>query len=138
RGGLQAASDVSLAVGSCGPHPVLSVLAGATDALRHGGEAGPAHSAPPLVRVAHEGPYPLSFEQERIWQYLQTASASAGYTVACSHRIRGPLDIDILRESMTYIAQRHDILRTTVEVRDGTPVQVVHPAAPVALPLVDL
>src|SRR5262249_61160485 len=58
--------------------------------------------------------------------------------MACSHRIRGPLHIDVLRDSMTYIAQRNDILRTTVEVSDGTPVQVVHPAAPVSLPLVDL
>src|SRR5262249_29389820 len=119
-------------------YPTLSALASVIDDLRHAGEAGIANSAPRLVRVSRAVPLPLSFEQERMWQYAQTGDASAGDTMACSHRIRGPLDIDILRQSMTYIAQRHDILRTTVEVSDGTPVQVVHPAAPVALPLVDL
>jgi hypothetical protein len=39
---------------------------------------------------------------------------------------------------MTYIARRHEILRTTFAVVDGQPVQVIHPTAPVPLPLLDL
>src|SRR6185436_2237208 len=33
---------------------------------------------------------------------------------------------------------RHEILRTTFALRDGAPVQVIHPPAPVTLPVVDL
>lgn len=116
-------------------HPTLASLAAAVDlqvAAR-----GP-RAAPPLVRASRDEPFPLSFHQERVWKYSQTAEGSGGYGAAGRQLVRGPLDVELLRESLTYLASRHEILRTTVSTIDGRPVQVVHPPAPVPLPLIDL
>ena len=43
-----------------------------------------------------------------------------------------------LRRSVDHLARRHEMLRTTFTERDGQPVQIVHPPAPVDLPLIDL
>ena len=43
-----------------------------------------------------------------------------------------------LRRSLHEVVRRHESLRTTFGERDGEPVQLVHPPAPAALPLVDL
>jgi len=116
-------------------HPMLADLATLIDELSR---SGPEKDPQQLVRVPRENPLPLSFFQERIWTYSQTRKAAAAYTVARSYRLLGPLDAEVLCECMTYIARRHEILRTTFAVVDGRPVQVVHPAAPVPLPLIDL
>jgi acyl carrier protein len=126
---------VELKLGMFFDHPVLADLAALIDELAR---TGPARDPQRLVRVPREDPLPLSFFQERIWSYSQTPKAAAPYTVARSYRLRGPLDAEALRECMTYIARRHEILRTTFAVVEGQPVQVIHPAAPVPLPLLDL
>src|SRR4029077_19517325 len=51
----------------------------------------------------------------------------------------GPLDVVALERTFAEIVRRHEIWRTTFELREGQPVQVVHPAeAGFKLPLVDL
>src|SRR6185369_14106547 len=44
----------------------------------------------------------------------------------------------ILALCLGEIERRHEALRTVFDVRDGAPVQVIRPAAPFALPVVDL
>jgi amino acid adenylation domain-containing protein len=97
-----------------------------------------AEDRPPFVRVSRGGPLPTSFAQERTWRTSQTPEESANYTDALSVRIRGPLDVGVLRRSVDHIARRHEMLRTTFAERDGEPVQVVHPAERVNLPLIDV
>ena len=48
-------------------------------------------------------------------------------------RIRGPLMVDVLERSMNLVIARHEALRTTFEVVDGAPVQVVHDSLRVPL-----
>jgi hypothetical protein len=50
----------------------------------------------------------------------------------------GPLNADILRQCMTEMVRRHEHLRTTVELVDGYPVQIVHPPHPISLPIAEL
>ena len=52
--------------------------------------------------------------------------------------ILGPLDVGVLRDCLSDIVRRHEILRTTYAFRDGQPVQIIHPAEPVALPVFDV
>ncbi len=59
------------------------------------------------------------------------------HTMACSHLIRGPLSVGVLQESMSYLARRHEILRTTFDAVGGHLAQVIQPPEPVALPLLD-
>jgi hypothetical protein len=51
----------------------------------------------------------------------------------------GTLDLSILERSLAEIIRRHEIWRTTYDIRNGQPVQVVHPApGTVRLPTLDL
>lgn len=53
-------------------------------------------------------------------------------------RIEGEVDLDLLARVITEITERHEVLRSTIEVVDGRPVQVVQPVTPVDLPVLDL
>ncbi|MBL8836342.1 MAG: AMP-binding protein [Alphaproteobacteria bacterium] len=117
-------------------HATLAELARVIDGLHAG---APAHAVdPPIVRASRDRPLPLSFFQERIWKFSQSASGAAGYTVPNRDVIEGPLDPAILAACLEDLFSRHEILRTTFPVIDGRPVQAVAPPSPVPLPLCDL
>lgn len=80
-------------------------------------------------------PTPLSFAQQREWalERLQTANNISGVI-----RLEGEVDLDLLSRILSEICARHEVLRSTVEMVDGAPVQVVQPASVVPVPLVDL
>jgi amino acid adenylation domain-containing protein/FkbM family methyltransferase len=96
-----------------------------------------------LPRVAggeegKENAFPLSFSQERLWLIDRLEPGSAAYNLPTALRLAGRLDLDALARTLAEIVRRHEVLRTTYEERDGRPVQVVHPAAPIPLPRIDL
>ncbi|MFG1780501.1 amino acid adenylation domain-containing protein [Micromonospora sp. NPDC049048] len=86
--------------------------------------------------VTDTGPAPLSSAQRRMWFLDQLAPGGVDYLVPLVLRLRGVLDVEALRVALTGLAARHDILRTRYELRDGEPVQVIDPPAPVDLPVV--
>ncbi len=95
--------------------------------------------APAIVRVPRDGsPLPLSFAQARLWFIDQLQPGSAAYNVPVPLRVRGAVDARALAAALSELARRHEPLRTVFRVAGGEPVQVVLPAAPVALPTVDL
>jgi amino acid adenylation domain-containing protein len=71
--------------------------------------------------------FPVSFAQQRLWFLDQLEPGSALYNVPVFYHLQGTLDAALLRESLTEIIWRHESLRTTFEVEEGEPVQVVHP-----------
>jgi amino acid adenylation domain-containing protein len=127
-------TGVELTLGSFADHPTLAELADVID--RRSREAR--IDEIPLVRVSRAGPLPLSFAQERIWRASQTARWNQSYTRIKRHRILGPLDRDGLRDALSFIVRRHEILRTTFAMQGGQPVQIVHPPYDVDLPFFDL
>ncbi|HBL30620.1 MAG TPA: non-ribosomal peptide synthetase, partial [Acidobacteria bacterium] len=100
--------------------------------------AGIAESAPQLVPVPRRGGLPLSFAQQRLWFIDQLEPGSALYNIPVALRLAGPLDVAVLARALGAVVARHEALRTVFAVRDGEPVQVILPAAPVPLPVVDL
>jgi len=116
-------------------HPILGDLAEVIDE-RVRQPVRP--DSPQIVRVPRDRPLPMSFAQERTWRYSRTREGLAGYLVVMRNRIEGRLDVDLLRRSMEYVERRHEALRTTFEKRRGSLVQIVHPPAPVDLPVIDL
>jgi amino acid adenylation domain-containing protein len=75
--------------------------------------------------------YPLSYGQRSLWFLYQLAPGSPAYTITYAGRIGGELDVPALERAAQALIQRHAILRTTYAVRDGQPVQLVHPRWPV-------
>lgn len=81
------------------------------------------------------GQAPLAIQQQREWTFSHYRSAN---NIPGAFRVEGDLDPDVVSEVLTEVVARHEVLRSTVEVRDGEPVQVVHPPAPVPVPVIDL
>lgn len=81
---------------------------------------------------------PLSFAQQRLWFLHQMAPRSAVYNVPAALRLEGVLNLSALEQAFTEIVRRHEALRTTFEVVEGEPVQLISPPYQVTLPIVDL
>ncbi|MET0396637.1 MAG: non-ribosomal peptide synthase/polyketide synthase [Longimicrobiaceae bacterium] len=114
--------------------PTVAGLAAQIEVLRSAGTS----AAPPIGRAPRDGALPLSFAQQRLWVVDRIEPGSTAYNVPGALRLRGELDVTALRASVDALVRRHETLRTTLQERDGAPVQVVHPAAPVKLVELDL
>jgi amino acid adenylation domain-containing protein len=99
--------------------------------------ARPAATVPRLQPVPRSGRLPLSFGQQRFWFLQQMDPNSSVYHISDSLLIDN-LDLAVLERALTEIVRRHEILRTTVQIVDGEPSQVIAPPHPVTVPLVDL
>ncbi|MEV7603796.1 condensation domain-containing protein, partial [Kitasatospora sp. NPDC089797] len=84
--------------------------------------AGPA--IPPVPR---DGLLPMSFGQQRLWFLEDFTESSTEYHAALGLRLTGVLDAAALRDAVEELVARHESLRTTFDVVDGLPVQIVHP-----------
>lgn len=91
-----------------------------------------------IRRVSREQPLPLSFSQERIWNYSQTDQGVAAYTIVSRLRILGALDLDVFRECLNRLSERYELLRTTFTVSGGRPYQKINPPGEVELSFVNL
>src|SRR5262249_55612031 len=80
---------------------------------------------------------PLSFGQERLWFMHELQPDTCAYTIQAAVRIRGDLDEGALRESLRRVVDRHDVLRTTFDVVEGRPSQIIGLAAGFDLDVVD-
>jgi len=94
--------------------------------------------AVPLRPVERGAQAPLSFAQQRLWLIDRLMPGSTAYNIPFGVRIRGRLDVDVLRECFSEIYRRHETLRTTFTVTAGEPVQVIRTDLIPELPLVDL
>lgn len=93
---------------------------------------------PSFVRPGRNAGRPLSFAQERLWFIEQLEPGTPSYNVPRAFRMSGPLDLDSLRDALSSIVRRHEVIRTVFRAPDGIPRQVVRPSCSVDCPLVDL
>jgi len=93
-----------------------------------------------LLRKKAQQPktYPLSFAQERLWFFDQLVRGSSLYNLPAAIRLTGELNLPALEKTINEICRRHKSLTTTFPTIDGQPVQVVNPAQPISLPVLDL
>ncbi|HVF49520.1 MAG TPA: amino acid adenylation domain-containing protein [Pyrinomonadaceae bacterium] len=82
--------------------------------------------------------FPLSFAQQRLWFLHQMEPDSPVYNLPNAHYFSGPLDVTTLERSLGEISRRHEILRTTFQMIDGEPRQIIAPHAHVSLEIVDI
>ncbi|MER7169912.1 amino acid adenylation domain-containing protein [Streptomyces mesophilus] len=81
-------------------------------------------------------PTPLAVAQHREWAVGQIRSVN---NITGALRLEGSLDPALLSGVLTEIIERHEVLRTVIEIgADGTPVQIVQAVTPVPTPVVDL
>jgi amino acid adenylation domain-containing protein len=99
-------------------------------------KGAPHRKAIPLRETS--SPCPLSDGQTGIWFQEQIAPGMRAYHEGDAARLEGPLDIDVLEEAINVLVERHESLRTLIQVVDGAPVQVVLDSWRLPITLVDL
>ncbi|GGS58609.1 non-ribosomal peptide synthase/polyketide synthase [Actinokineospora fastidiosa] len=101
--------------------------------------AGTRAAAPDAIPPApRDTPLPLSSAQQRLWFLSQFTPGGADYNSGVALRLTGALDVTALGAALDAVVAAHDILRTTFDEADGSPVQIVHPPSPVHLHRIDL
>jgi len=93
---------------------------------------------PAMQPIPRSGNLPASFAQERVYFIEQVAPESSAYQAQATLRFTGQLDETALKQSLSEIVRRHEIFRTTFPAVDGRLFQVIHPAQPISLRVVDL
>lgn len=84
---------------------------------------------PCLKSVQRGESIPLSFMQEQLWFLDQLVPDHPFYNVPEAVRLEGKLEVKLLEQCLQTIVHRHEALRTTFTVQDGSPVQVIHSAS---------
>ncbi|GCB01518.1 hypothetical protein NCCNTM_51520 [Mycolicibacterium sp. NCC-Tsukiji] len=118
---INSALDVDLPVRVVFEAPTVAQLAPRIAA----GERG----LQPLTVAERPDVVPLSFAQNRLWLVDQVQGPSPVYNMATALRITGTLNVDALGAALADVVGRHESLRTLLTAPDGTPQQVVIPAA---------
>ncbi len=68
------------------------------------------------------GPPPLSFAQERIHLLQQLEPENTAYNKSLIRRLKGPLNLATLEQTLQEILRRHEVLRTTLPAQEVLPV----------------
>jgi len=105
----------------------------------HGNTATISVTSASMMRRSGADSAPLSPTQEGIWQNAQRRGVPPFYNESITIHRHGQIDLAVLERCMVEILRRHEAWRTTFEVQDGRPVQVVHRAPDsFPIPLVDV
>ncbi len=95
-------------------------------------------NGPSIKRMSRTGYLPLSFAQQRLWFLHQLEPDNTAYNMPATSRLTGELNPDALERSLTEIITRHEVLRTVFVMKDDEPAQIVLPAKPIRIPVIDL
>ncbi|RFT61531.1 amino acid adenylation domain-containing protein, partial [Bacillus clarus] len=68
----------------------------------------------------------MSFSQMRLWFVEQFQQQTTAYNVPMALHIKGLLKVEVLEQSLNEIIKRHEVLRTTIALEDGEPVQNIN------------
>jgi len=96
------------------------------------------HQRPTITKRAKNTPCIVSFSQERLWFLDQLEPNTSTYNITSAFRLTGPLNILALEQSLNTLVQRHEALRTTFDVADDQPVQIITPALNIPLQIHDM
>jgi amino acid adenylation domain-containing protein len=116
--------------------PTVEKLAERIEVARRSEEG--LQAPPPISAAARDSDLPLSFAQQRLWFLDQLQPNNPVYNIPRAIRIRGRLNVQALEQSLNEIVRRHESQRTVFKSVRGQPVQIVLPACPIQLPVVDL
>lgn len=80
----------------------------------------------------------LSSGQQRLWFLNQLDPDSGFYNLHAAFRLSGPVRTDALAAAVASLLKRHEILRSTIIMADGTPRLSVQLPQPVEIPVMEL
>src|SRR3989339_637033 len=77
------------------------------------------------IKPVFKDRYNLSYAQRRFWVLYKLQPLSAFCNIGFVHKITGPLNLDIFKETLRALVSRHDSLRANFRQEEDGPVQVV-------------
>lgn len=116
RSRLRQRLGLDIPLGIVFAHPVLAAFAAALEPMEPS-------VLPPITHAAASERSILSHAQRRLWFLAQMLGASHAYHMATAVRLRGTLSAQALQHALDALLARHEALRTTFVLVDGTPVQ---------------
>ena len=119
---LQRALDREIALRTLFENPVLRSLAAALD--EGASETRHARGLQPVRRLGRRETLP-THGQERLWFLWRLAPDNPAYHLSLAVQINGELDVPALRKALDSVVQRHEILHSRFEERDGAPWLIV-------------
>ncbi|MEG4111235.1 MULTISPECIES: amino acid adenylation domain-containing protein [unclassified Microcoleus] len=134
---VREAFGVELPLHTLFEEPTLAGLAKSVETASRAEEKGSLQGLP-ISLISREGDLPLSFAQQRLWFLDQLMSGTPLYNLPNALGLKGSLNVTALEQSLSEIVRRHEALRTTFSAVNGQPIQVIHPAVTLLLPIVDL
>jgi amino acid adenylation domain-containing protein len=73
----------------------------------------------PIPKTSTSASYALTASQTRLWILSQFEEGNVAYSMPAAVRIRGGIDINLLRKSFQEVIERHEILRTVFRIDDN-------------------
>jgi amino acid adenylation domain-containing protein len=92
----------------------------------------------PIPRRDRKSPCTLSLSQDRLWFLEQLLCGNPVYNEAEAVRLKGTLNLTALEQALNLVIDRHEILRSTIVVRDNQPELNVYDSWPVKIKQIDL
>src|SRR5437667_9364509 len=91
-----------------------------------------------IQRQANRESAPLSYNQQGLWVLNQLMPGTSLYHTPMVVRLTGNLDVAALKNALDMVVARHDALRTTFGIVDGSPKQVVAKSLALDMSIIDL
>jgi NRPS condensation-like uncharacterized protein len=88
--------------------------------------------------VPHDGPLPLSLNQEQLWRVTQMMPGTHYFNMPYVYHLSGDVNVEALGRALKEIIRRHEALRTVFQSIDGQPVQIIQPVPESFLSVIDL
>ena len=132
---IRKAFQLELSLLSVFESPTVAGLAEQIDQASGDGTMSPVDGIRPVARSEN---LPASFSQERLWLFDQLNPGNSAYNIPAAIRLTGPLDVMALAQTINEILRRHEVLRTTFDLFQGSPMQVIAPVETWRPCLIDL
>ena len=122
---IQKNMGVKVSLGQIFKTPDVAGLAGSIEAIRAslGG-----NGYDPIPKVEERGYYLLSAAQRRLLTQGGQNKDSVTFNIFMNQRLRGALHLGAFEKALAAIIARHEIIRTTFEMREGVAYQKIHDA----------
>ena len=91
-----------------------------------------------IPRLRSSNLVPVSFAQQRLWFLDQMEPGNHAFNVPVALRVSGPLQVAVLEQCLGEIVRRHEVLRPSLKVVEGQPMQFINPPSKLSLGVEDL
>jgi FkbH-like protein/thioester reductase-like protein len=91
-----------------------------------------------ITPISERENLPLSYEQERLWFLDKIIPDNSIYNLFIPVEITGNLNINIFKQTLEVITQRHEILRSNFPMVNGSPKQVIALSPTIPLSIINL